>query len=215
LKYGSKPYWFGLGFLQLKLSESERMHFWLPEIPHPEREEIHNHRYDFTSQVLAGSLYQETYLVMNINLVDDPKWEIFETDCRPGHEGSVIATFGCDVRPFGAQTLSAGSVYTLPHTTFHTTEGTKFAVTYLTRKPKVLSYASVVKKTGAPTTCPFKEQISEKRCWDYIEHALQRALRELNEMTCSIPCVGCGRPSGSFGPMSPDTIYRCIHCSTD
>src|SRR5579863_7289598 len=59
--YGTEPYWFGLGFIQLKLNDTARMHFWLPEIPHPEREEIHNHRYDFSSIVLAGHLLHEVW----------------------------------------------------------------------------------------------------------------------------------------------------------
>ena len=38
--YGSSPYCFGLGFIQLKLSDQARMHFWHMAVPHVEREEI-------------------------------------------------------------------------------------------------------------------------------------------------------------------------------
>src|SRR5271168_5571627 len=92
-KYGSEPYWFGLGFIQLKLSDTERMHFWLPEIPHPEREEIHNHRYDFTSTVLAGHLMHEVWHLDSAqwfgSKLQEQDWEIFETNCSPNKEGTV------------------------------------------------------------------------------------------------------------------------------
>jgi|SRR5271157_1335893 len=181
-KYGSEPYWFGLGFIQLKLSDTERMHFWLPEIPHPEREEIHNHRYDFTSIVLAGELRHDVY---HLDAKTGPmfgktEWEIFETNCAPNKEGTVETVSGCIVSPIGQFNLTAGSTYAFPHESFHTTEGTKFAITHLTRVlPKPLEYASVIKKRGVETVCPFKEKIETHVCWRYVDAALQWATMEL------------------------------------
>lgn len=31
----------------------------------------------------------------------------------------------------------------------------------------------------------------------------------------SIPCDGCGRPSGSFGERKKNSIYRCLNCGLD
>jgi hypothetical protein len=178
--YGSKPYWFGLGFVQLKLSDTERIHFWSPEIPYPEREEIHNHRYDFTSHVLAGQVIHETFLVMNI-FKDNTlaTHEIFTTTCMPGVEGTVEETTPCDLRATGIYTLNSGSTYHFPHTMFHTTKDTKFAITHLTRVlPKPLEFASVVKLRGAETVCPFKEKLPTKVCWEHIASAIGTAEME-------------------------------------
>lgn len=179
--YGSEPYWFGLGFIQLKLSDTERMHFWCPEIPRPEREEIHNHRYDFHSTVLAGELWHEVYHLdatvdpsADIKIVDSCEWEIFETNCSPTKEGTVETVTPCIVTRVGAFRLHAGSYYEFPHESFHTTELTTFAITHLTRKlPKPLEFASVIKRRGQETTCPFKEKIPADTCWMYIDAALQ------------------------------------------
>src|SRR5271157_2609389 len=178
--YGSDPYWFGLGFIQLKLSDTERMHFWSPTIPYPEREEIHNHRYDFTSEVLAGQVIHETFLVMNIfRDNEDALHEIFQTTCMPGVEGSVEEVTPCDIRSTGSYVIPSGGSYTFPHTMFHTTKDTKFAITHLTRVlPKPLEFASVVKLRGAATTCPFKEKMPSGACWLYIEDALGTAENE-------------------------------------
>jgi len=178
--YGTEPYWFGLGFIQLKLNDHQRMHFWHPDVPYPEREEIHNHRYDFTSHVLAGKYFHETYLVMNIfKDNEDAKHEIFTTTCAPGVEGTVEEVTPCDIRPSGAYILGAGSTYHFPHTMFHTTKDTKFAITHLTRVlPKPLEYASVVKLRGAETVCPFKAKMATHLCWELIASALGTAENE-------------------------------------
>jgi hypothetical protein len=176
-EYGTDPYWFGLGFIQLKLNDTSRMHFWLPEIPHPEREEIHNHRYDFTSIVLAGHLMHEVWNLDGIGgLVPELfDWEIFQTACAPNKEGTVETATGCGVTKVGEFSLSAGSIYSFPHTSFHTTEHTKFAITHLTRVlPKSLEFASVIKRRGTPSVCPFKEKLPTDLCWQYIDAALQR-----------------------------------------
>ena len=195
-KYGSDPYWFGLGFIQLKLSDTERMHFWCPEIPSPEREEIHNHRYDFTSTVLAGELKHDVYhldATISATAPDqiwaEAEWEIFETNCAPGKEGTVESVTPCLITNVGKFNLKAGSTYEFPHDSFHTTVDTKFAITHLTRVlPKPLEYASVIKKRGTPTTCPFKDKMDKKVCWDHIYNAYvrcgidhQRALNALKE----------------------------------
>jgi hypothetical protein len=177
--YGTDPYWFGLGFIQLKLNDTARMHFWLPEIPRPEREEIHNHRYDFSSIVLAGHLMHEVWhldaVKSQTTTVQEQDWEIFETNCAPNKEGTVETVTPCSITKMGEFSLGAGSIYAFPHTSFHTTEGTRFAITHLTRVlPKPLEYASVVKRRGAETTCPFKEKLPTDLCWQYIEAALRK-----------------------------------------
>jgi hypothetical protein len=171
-KYESKPYWFGLGFMQLKLNDSERMHFWLPDLPAIERDEVHNHRYDFYSRVLAGMLIHETFQV-NYDLNGD--FELFETDCSPEKEGTDPKhLLPCFLQPTGKYTLYAGTSYTFFHDAFHTTRNTRYAVTFLSRSLKTKESALVAKPRGTKSTCPFADakSISEKECWERIDAAL-------------------------------------------
>lgn len=184
LANNAEPYWFGLGFIQLKLSDRYRIHFWLPEIPHPEREEIHNHRYDFTSTVLAGELVHQVYHVEKHegcfrNVYQEMKhFEIFETDCSPSKEGTVEKVTPVNILTMGTYHLSAGTEYTFPFCSFHTTELTKWAVTFLRRWPRMLEHASVVREKGKGSVCPFRDKMSPGACWAFIELALERAQME-------------------------------------
>ena len=169
---GTPPHWFGLGFIQLKLTADTRIHFWLPWLRGKEREEIHNHRYNFVSRVLAGKLHKEIYAVTPNDFGDH---ELFTTTCAPGSEGTCenFRTVSCSkIAEFD---LTAPSTYFFGHDQFHTTEGTNFAITYLEREPKVKSDAMVVKVAGAPTTCPFANPIPVDELWDHIIRGLDAA----------------------------------------
>lgn len=168
-KNGTPPHWFGLGFIQLKLTENTRIHFWLPWLKGSEREEIHNHRYNFVSRVLAGSLHKEIYHVMSDDAGDH---ELFMTTCAPGKEGEVTVTTPVSCSKIAEFDIAAPGTYFFGHDQFHTTEGTDFAITYLERENKVKSAAMVVKKTGEPTTCPFANPIPADVLWGHIKHGL-------------------------------------------
>ena len=172
---GTPPHWFGLGFIQLKLTENTRIHFWLPWLKGKEREEIHNHRYNFVSRVLAGSLHKEIYAV-----TPDASGghELFTTTCAPGVEGEVTSFSPVSCSRIAEFDITAPGLYFFAHDQFHTTEGTDFAITYLEREPKVKSDAMVVKLAGAPTTCPFANPLPVDELWEHIERGLELASRE-------------------------------------
>src|SRR5690606_30989934 len=62
--YGATPHWFGLGFIQLKLTNDTRIHFWHPALmaDTPE-EELHDHRYRFHSHILLGNITHEEWFL--------------------------------------------------------------------------------------------------------------------------------------------------------
>jgi hypothetical protein len=182
-KYESKPYWFGLGFMQLKINDWERLHFWFPDLFPIERDEVHNHRYTFYSQVLDGILHHETYAV---TLDANGDHELFETDCAPGKEGSHPQhLLPCFLTNTAKYTLTAGASYLFDHETFHTTANTRSAVTYLQREERAKDSALVVKRRGVETICPFKcaEIVTEKECWERIEAALIPIKERMNGQT--------------------------------
>lgn len=205
--YGSEPFWFGLGFIQLKLSDRDRMHFWTPSIPRKQREEIHNHRYEFKSIVLAGKLKFQTFTASTNSM---GAYEVFETNCT--QEGTTLTKLikPVDIRSTGYYEINTGSKYTFPHHHFHTTEETVFAITYLRRGEKVREFADVIKTRGAGTDCPFAEKICPEQCWEYIGAALTHARRQAPH---SIPCVNCGAPTGAFSQTEPNVEqHHCGYC---
>jgi hypothetical protein len=174
LENNTPPYWFGLGFIQLKLTADTRIHFWLPWLRGTEREEIHNHRYNFTSCVLRGSLHKEIFSVTPFPSYSSasPKHELFITNCAPGTEGEETQVSPVRCQKIAEFDLFEGSIYWFGHDQFHTTEGTEFAVTYLERESKAKSDAKVVKLCGASTTCPFAKTLPVDEIWQHIEKAL-------------------------------------------
>jgi hypothetical protein len=177
--YGSKPYWFGLGFIQLKLSDSTRIHFWSPEIKRVEREEIHDHRYNFKSTVLYGTLHFDLFEMTLMQR--DGVWthELYQTDCSPEQEGNLEPkVYPVTLTKRGSYDLVRGSSYWFSSEQFHTTEGTELAVTYLERETKTKQFANVIKAKGAPHSCPFAEKMDEKLCWEHIKNIC--VMREFN-----------------------------------
>jgi hypothetical protein len=56
----------GLGFIQVKLPNNQRLHVWHPDIPRRAcylHSAIHNHRFSFTSHVLIGTQVNRRYEV--------------------------------------------------------------------------------------------------------------------------------------------------------
>jgi len=162
---GRKPQWFGLGFIQMKLNDVERIHFWHPDLSAdtPE-EELHDHRYEFTSTIIRGSLTHETW-----EFVSDPDGDhvMVQVACEPGVEVPPMPLGRGCIRRSGAYTMQAGSNYTFAPDDFHRVRSSR-AVTLLRRGPKVKDYARVIKPVGQPTVCPFSRTISEHELWEYI-----------------------------------------------
>jgi hypothetical protein len=161
---------FGLGFLQSKLNDQERVHFWHPGFVR-EREEVHDHRYDFFSTILRGEMQQSIYKFTSD--IENATHEMFMTDCSSGHEGKqdCVTDAGILIPAFTA-TLSEGKSYHIHRDTLHRIEAKK-CVTFLQRGSKVKAYANVVREVGATSTCPFAEHVPEAEMWAMIEDCLK------------------------------------------
>jgi hypothetical protein len=163
---GATPHWFGLGFIQLKISDTQRLHFWHPDlVANTHEEEIHDHRYNFASRILRGSIVNHTYC-FNVN--NNGKYTLSKTDCSPNFVSD--ASYTGDVSLLSSSTLSAGDEYYMSADTFHRIEATH-AVTLLTREPTTKAFARVAALNDELTTCPFSRNIPTNKLWDYIEEA--------------------------------------------
>lgn len=163
---GVKPHFFGLGFIQLKLSDEQRLHFYHPSLSaNVPEEELHDHRYDFTSEVISGSLLNEI-------------WEFVPGPVAP-HEKVLVSCDLSDPVPEGTEAVPgiarkvlsfrtvAGGSYFISHDRFHRVKGDN-CITLITRTPKVKRFATVIRGTGADHVCPFDVSLSEDDCWRII-----------------------------------------------
>ena len=174
---GYEPKWFGLGFIQMKINENERLHFWHPELlPDVPDEEIHDHRYDFTSTVVTGKLTHEVYDFVAVNTdVTNADYQMAFVSCdptKPLSETSQEITFG-EIQSYGSQILTAGSSYFFPSRRFHKTHA-KRAVTYLERGPVQYEYARSIRPIDSPSICPFSNPLPTNMLWECIADLLPR-----------------------------------------
>lgn len=190
---GSEPHWFGLGFIQIKLDERRRMHFWHPELTAdtPE-EELHDHRYDFNSRIVLGEITHVTYSFHEVDKdraekdieSKSPNEPIYwagdmlhvrtNVTCQPGaeldHPDYAYGTLSKD----GSYTMKAGSEYTFASHALHRIKAKK-AITYLERNNIFRETANVIRPVGAQTVCPFSRSIETDRLWGYIEELMKEA----------------------------------------
>lgn len=173
-------YFFGLGFIQVKMSPRDRFHFYHKDLT-AIVENPHDHRYNFVSNVLKGTL--ETHV-----------WE----ECAADHRAKVIAEVeyascqkdGKDIvvpNPYPAYVehsgyfrVSGGSSYYINQNTFHSVspdfkDGP--CITMLERGRVEKEFAKVLKVdkwAGIPTdTCPFSKELSDDELWEIVERCIR------------------------------------------
>lgn len=157
------PEWFGLGFIQLKISPTKRIHFWHPElkgnVEHP-----HNHRYNFTSKILRGSIKQTIYRPSDNQSHGDH--HIFEVNCQEDSKTKLVKRVS--IKKVFSTTMIAGQEYSLDMDEYHTIESSD-AVTLLSRpNHHQKEMAQVLQPCDERMACPFEKKISTYELWKYI-----------------------------------------------
>ena len=160
-------HYFGLGFIQIKMNEQHRLHVYIPDLPSiVSSESVHNHRYDFSSIVLAGVLFQDIFAVVS------GETHILEDDaCTEGMKSNKPPE-PCAVSLLSSQNFVAGSRYYIHKDVYHTVDTTTNAITLLSRGEKTKQFAQVVTPVDAPKVCPFSKKIPEEELWERVAEAL-------------------------------------------
>jgi hypothetical protein len=165
-KHSTLIHYFGLGFIQIKLGPKYRIHFYTEELPAIiDDEDVHNHRYNFTSHIFAGKFTQDIYIV-----TDGDTHELEQESCKEGVESHEKA-LPCGIKKIMSQTFNTGSSYHIDHSVFHTVSA-KDAITFLERGPVAKELAEVIRKKDAPKVCPFSKKIPEEELWKIVEKIL-------------------------------------------
>jgi hypothetical protein len=165
-----KIHFFGLGFIQVKMRDGNRYHFYHPSLE-AFVENPHDHRYHFTSSVLRGVLFQRIWKIVEApyGLSAIQRFDACSPDVKPPDTRTPVR-----VDVVSAFVTSAGSGYYLDHTTYHQAfrHGPSPCITYLRRGPRVKEFSSILCLDGKTEACPFSQPGDEKALWEIVRDCL-------------------------------------------
>lgn len=186
---GCQPKWFGLGFIQLKLDDTRRMHFWHPSLVPDDPafdNEYHDHRYDFTSRVLIGHL---TTTLAGVEADLEGDHEAFEVCCAGGGMDFIQRVRLIQMARY---TTPQGMEYSLQRNTLHKVSTSPMCVTLQTRSPPQKDKARVVKRIGTDSANPFSDGGNIDHLWECIADTLPPRpgyhMQEIEKGVLGQPC---------------------------
>ena len=158
-----KIYYFGLGFIQIKFKNKRfRVNIYTTDLPPiVGDEDIHDHRYSFGSEILAGEFFQHIF-----QKIEGDKYILEEESCNANDPSNFLGY--CDFVKLTTSIYTEGSFYEIDHNTFHRVSAGE-AITLLTRpldyaKPK----ARVARLKNAPKVCPFSKVLPDEELWEIV-----------------------------------------------
>lgn len=164
---------FGLGFIQIKLSDTIRLHVYCSDVKiTTDPEDLHDHRYNFESHILKGKLVNEIY-----SIFDGDTHKLSFESCVPGWQKNVSndavqSINPCSVKLLSLSQLSSGSSYFMEKDTFHRVE-TERCITIVTREIPSKAMARVITLRGhQELTCPFSVNLPEDILWRIVEREI-------------------------------------------
>lgn len=174
-RHNLKPRWFGLGFIQVKVDEKLRYHFWHPElVATVPPEEIHDHRYAYHSRIIRGKMDQRFY-GYEFDEGEDAIYELVSVSCDSEKPGPIGFPRSVIVYDRASVSLVEGSDYYLPCGVFHTISA-ELCVTAMVRSPVQKRLARVIRPFGTPHVCPFAEEMPEDKMWKLMDECMRFSL---------------------------------------
>lgn len=174
-----KPFYFGLGFIKVRLDKHRSMNFYDPQLTATVGpEEVHDHRYDFTSTIIAGYLVNEIYAadIWFPSGIGAPNpaghsHAAWDATCMEGEEERIIG-YGTPEKT-NTFMLTAGSIYTMHRDQFHSVASQGGCITGIYRKEIVKSFARVLRPVGEPAMCPYANKMPEDELMLRIERLME------------------------------------------
>lgn len=170
-------HFFGLGFVQLKVSDSVRYHFY-----HPKwsgfTEDPHDHRYDFSAEVIRGRIKHTLWDIVEVVGEGDSfgggiSFELRFESCNKD-EKHVPAGYSVRAKAIGRFVVAAGDWYWLDKDIFHQVErmGGGPLITKLVRDDPTKDHARILAPHGSDVVCPFSGNLPEAELWEIVEDCL-------------------------------------------
>ena len=159
-------HYFGLGFIQLKINDDTRVHFYTHKLPSiMPVEEVHNHRYDFSSYIRKGVLGYSLFVP-----VDGDEYTMKSVSCDPDKPAPDDAK-PCEMKCITSGYYTEGAHYHLNKDTFHRVYSPNEAITEVWRNRNRREFAQVIGHKDKEV-CPFGKQVPEKELWEIVESML-------------------------------------------
>lgn len=156
--------------IRLRVSETQAYLFY-SDLSEPFVNDIHNHRYSFSSHIIKGTLRTEVYKFTETDEYRDLNvvrryWDMREPD--------IIAA---NIDLYKVCTFDAieGDTYNIDYRVFHhVTKQTTKLVTCMTTQPEPwpVEANQFIESKSQPSAPITAKQMSKERCWEVIEYTL-------------------------------------------
>lgn len=163
----TRIYYFGLGFIQVVLNKYERIHFYTDELP-TTNEDVHNHRYNFTSTILKGEFTNIKY-----ELVPGDTHVLKNESCNASIELKNNVEIPVAIKLTDTKTYKEGDSYHMFYNEFHAVDYKNNTITHLIRTDIITDYAQVLYKKGVEEVCPFANKVEEEKLWEIIDKIIK------------------------------------------
>lgn len=162
VKRGSGIRVHGNGFIQIDLPDNKRVNVWgHSAIPRQNvATQLHDHRFDFYSFVLRGTMVNSVYNAVPPRL-REATHDVYTPQVREG-EDTVLVPLGDPVRitPYHAQAVPAGESYRLPAGAIHET--------FVNQPTATLMLKGDMRNIPVRVFCP----VGKKPDNDFVRHAV-------------------------------------------
>lgn len=165
-----KPHYMGLGCVKYVFRGGSQAYHFYCDKAEILVEDIHEHRFGFTSTVKKGTLKNYIYEVHGTD--PESTLQVERGECKPGAE-RIVEVANANVVEVCTFVTDPGQSYTLHQTTLHRIECiTPKVVTLINRKELVEPMPRFITDAANPSVCAFSKPKSEKECWEIMEYTL-------------------------------------------
>lgn len=169
---GGKPHYMGLGCVKYVFKHSGQScayHFYSDKAEILV-EDIHEHRFGFTSTVKKGILKNYIYDVHGTD--PESTLQVERGECKSGAE-RVVEVANANVVELCTFVTEPEQSYHLHQTTLHRIEClTPKVITMIRREPMIETMPRFITDTAKPSVCAFSQPKPVKECWEIIEYTL-------------------------------------------
>lgn len=171
-KLNGQAHYMGLGVIKYNFGDDwSAYHFYSDQIPILV-DDIHDHRYSFTSTIKKGILKTYIYDIHPVDQYTDHKF--VGRLCSPESQPEVIHE-NINLIETANFTTIEGNSYSIDYRTLHRVElVTKHVITYIHDKsPMEQKMPHFITDKRNEEVCAFSHRMNKKQCWDLIEYILE------------------------------------------
>lgn len=169
-KMGGYPHYLGLGVIKCRVGADESYHFY-SDRAEVLVNQIHDHRFGFTSTILKGVLKNTIYIIDGQD--PDSVLQVERGECKKEADREILVA-NANMKELINFTSCVGESYYIAYDTLHQIEVvTPTLVTHLKKEPFSQIAPRFVVDTSMPRVCAMSKPKTQDECWEIIEYTLQ------------------------------------------